>query len=459
MIWMLPIAALTLAVLILLLWPLLKKQSGADQRLGYDVAVYRDQMAEVDRDLERGILSPEQAETTKAEVQRRMLTAAEADQDQTAVDPRSLETGRRLRLVFALLILLLLPGGALYLYGLFGAPGLPSQPFAERQNSPQFRMEAMIEKLKAQLEATPDAKGYVMLASSLRQMGRLSDAIEAYRKAIALGATDAGTYSSLGEALAMSAQGGVGPDARAAFKQALSQDPKDPRARFYMGLSEVQIGKAAEGVAIWRDLLNDSPADAPWRPMVEQNIAKVAAEAKLDPNSIAPKAPSIDGAPVAANPAPAMPQAGGNAAQDQMILKMVEGLAAKMEKNPGDAEGWVKLSRSYRVLNQFDKAKAAAQKAIVLKPKDTDPLLTLADAQLGAATGDKLPADFLETMAKVLALDPNQNDALYYVGAGELEAGHADKTRVLWTKLIGLLPKDSADRPQLQKQLDELPKN
>jgi len=452
MIW-LTLAILTIAVLALLLVPLLRRQSGAAQRLGYDVAVYKDQLAEVDRDLDRGILTLEQAEGVRAEVQRRMLTAAEADKIGSSVTDKTLETGRRLRLVVAMLVLVLVPGGALYIYVALGAPGLPAQPFVERLNSPQFKMASMIEKLQAQLQQTPDPKGYTILAGSLRQMGRMEEAVEAYRQAIALGAGGAAIYSSLGETTAMASRGGVGPDARQAFLQALAQDPKDPRARFYLGLSKAQIGKPDEAIAIWRDLQNDTPPDAPWREMLEQQIAKQAAEAKLDPAQIAPKAPSLEGAAAVAA-APAVTQD-----QNEMIQRMVAGLAAKLQKNPQDVDGWIKLSRSYRVLNQFDKAKEAANKAIALKPGDSEPLMTLADAQLASASDDKLPADFLASMGKILALSPDNNDALYYVGAGEAQAGHAAQARALWTKLIAKLPADSPDRADLQKQLDELPKN
>jgi cytochrome c-type biogenesis protein CcmH len=452
MIW-LALAVLTIAVLVLLLVPLLRRQSGAAQRLSYDVAVYKDQLAEVDRDLDRGILTLEQAEGVRAEVQRRMLIAAEADKIGGTVTDKTLETGRRLRLVVAMLVLLLVPGGALYIYVALGAPDLPAQPFVERLNSPQFKMASMIEKLQAQLQQTPDPKGYTILAGSLRQMGRMEEAVEAYRQAIALGASGAAIYSSLGETTAMASRGGVGPDARQAFLQALAQDPKDPRARFYLGLSKAQIGKPDEAIAIWRDLQNDTPPDAPWREMLEQQIAKLAAEAKLDPAQIAPKAPSLEGAAAVAA-APAVTQD-----QNEMIQRMVAGLAAKLQQTPNDVDGWIKLSRSYRVLNQFDKAKEAANKAIALKPGDSEPLMTLADAQLASASDDKLPADFLASMGKILALSPDNNDALYYVGAGEAQAGHAAQARALWTKLIAKLPADSPDRADLQKQLDELPKN
>lgn len=454
MIW-LSLAALTLVVLLLLLVPLLRRQTAAAERLGYDVAIYRDQLAEVERDRERGLLSTEQAAAVTAEVQRRMLAAADSDglADPVITD-KKLETGRRLRLIAAMLVLVLVPGGAVTLYLQFGAPGLPAQPFAERQNSPQFKLTAMAEKLATELVRNPDPRGFTILAGTYRQLGRMDEAIGAYRKAIDLGAASAEIYASLGEVITMAAQGGVGPESRAAFLQALTLDPKNPPARFYLGLSKAQIGKADEAIAIWRDLQKDTPADAPWRSMLDQQIVSTAAEAKLDPAKIEPKAPSLDGAPAA----PVAPPASKLGGQDAMIRQMVAGLAAKLEKAPNDADGWVRLSRSYRVLGDLDKAKDAARKAIALKPKEVDPLLTLADAQLGAATGNLLPPDFLSTMGQVLALDPNNGDALYYLGAAEAQSGHAAKAREMWTKVLDQMPADSLDRADLVKQIEGLGK-
>jgi len=451
MIWLV-CAAFILIALGLILRPMLRRQSAADQRLGYDVAVYRDQLAEVERDQERGLLTAEQANAVKAEVQRRMLAAAEADQAEPATDAKALETGRWLRLTAAMLILLAVPGGSLALYALLGAPGLPAQPFSERQNSPEFRSAQVIETLEARLAESPDARGFALLAGAYRQVGRLDDAVAAYRKAIELGGGNPELYSSLGEVLALAQGGGVGPESRQAFLQALQLDRADPRARFYLGLSKAQIGKAAEAIAIWRDLEKDTPADAPWREMLQKQIAQAAEAAKLDANSIAPQPPSLDGAQA---PVTAMPKLAG---QDAMIRQMVAGLAAKLAQNPNDVDGWLRLSRSYRVLNEFEKAKDAARKAVALRPKEAAPLLALADVQLAAAQSDKLPDDVIATVRQALALEPDNMDALYYVGAAESQLGNAAKARELWGKLLAKLPEGSPERADLQKEIDSLGK-
>ncbi len=449
------IAALTLAVLLLLLAPLLRRQTAAPNRIGYDVAVYRDQLAELDRDMERGLVNAEQAAPARLEIQRRLLAAQAADEaDTPSTDARALQTGRWLRLIAAMVILAGVPIGTLLVYGRLGAPELPAQPFAERANSPEFKMAAMVEKLADNLKRNPDAHGYVLLGNAQKTMRRYDDAVESYRQAIQLGGGDSELLSTMGETIVLANGGGVMPEARQAFLQALKADPRDPRASFYLGLAKLQIGKPAEAIAVWRALEQNSPADAPWLPMVKGRIEAAAKEAKLDPATIAPQAPSTEGVPdlPAAQSTPQDQQA--------MILSMVAGLAAKMEKNPGDMAGWLRLSQAYRVLGQLDKATDAAKRAVALDAKSVDALEALGNAQLAGAKNDTdLPDDFIVTMRKLLTLDAKNGEALYYVGAVEARDGHPAKARELWGQLLAQLPASSPDRTDLQKQIDALPKN
>ncbi|HLN23511.1 MAG TPA: tetratricopeptide repeat protein, partial [Patescibacteria group bacterium] len=348
------------------------------------------------------------------------------------------------------------PGGALLFYAGLGAPGLPGQPYAERQNSQEFKMLTAIEKLAAELQQRPDPKGFTALGGAYRTLHRYEDASDAYRHAVQLGATDTETLAALGETDVMANGGGVVPEARQAFLQVLKANPGDPRARFYLGLAKAQIGKPAEALAIWRDLEKDSPADAPWLAMLKDHIAETAKQAKIDPATVTPQAPSTEGVAAAAPAAEASQPAEG---QDAMIRSMVAGLAAKMEKSPGDFDGWMRLARAYRVLGQLDKATDAAHHAIDLKPQDADAKLALADVQLAAAPNDQLPADFIATIREVLAIDPVNGDALYYMGAAEAQAGHTAQARDLWTKLLAQMPADASERADIVRQIDTLPKN
>jgi cytochrome c-type biogenesis protein CcmH len=481
-------AALTLGALALLLVPLLRRPAAVPARVDYDIVVYRDQLTEVDKDLERGMLTADQAAAARTEIHRRMLAAEDAELSGPAPDKLLLASSRRLRLITAVVIGVAVPAGALALYLDLGSPSLPGQPFAERQQSdPDFKMIALAERLAADLRAKPDADGYATLAETYTALHRYPEAVEAYRQAISMGMVDAEMISSMAEAIVMTNDGSVVPEARQAFQQALTLDKNEPRARFYLGLAEAQMGQYAAAVSIWRDLEQGSPEGAPWLPMLKEHIEQYAKQGGFDPTSIKPVPPapagtatakgpnphaapgtSTAGGPPAAAGASGMPSGDAAAAvmaqspeeRQQTIRAMVAGLAARLQNAPDDFEGWVRLSRSYRVLGDLDKARDAANHAVKLKPKAVEPKLALADIQLASAKdGGKLPGDFVATMREVLALDANNAEAMYYVGAAEAEAGRLGRARELWSKLLAAMPADAPERQKVAKQLEALPKN
>ncbi len=478
-------SAVTLVVLLLLVVPLLRRQTAAPARIAYDIVVYRDQLAEVERDLERGLLNGDQAEAARTEILRRMLAAEDAELEAPAPEYR-LGGGRSLRLTTALVILIGLPLGSFGLYGLLGAPWLPGQPFASRQADPNLKMAEMAANLAQDLVAKPDAEGFTTLAETYFTLRRYGEAAQAYKRAIGLGMIDAQMLASLGETLTLDNNGDVSPDARTAFLQALTLDRQEPRARFYLGLGKAQIGHFAEAVSIWRDLEKDSPGDAPWLGMLKEHIAEYAKQGGFDPASIKPIPPAPEGTKTAEGPSPhpdAAPPAakpadksqaagipGGDSAaaavlaktpeeRQQTVKSMVDALAVRLEQTPDDLDGWMRLAHSYQTLGDLEKARKAAERAVKLKPNAVEPKLGLAEIQLAAAKGDRLPGDFIETMKAVLTLDPTNDQAMYYVGAAEAQDGHADKARQIWSKLLDILPQDSPYRAELVKQLADLPKS
>ncbi|HXP97103.1 MAG TPA: c-type cytochrome biogenesis protein CcmI [Telmatospirillum sp.] len=477
-------SAVTAGVLLLLVVPLLRRQTAAPARIAYDIVVYRDQLAEVERDLDRGLLNADQAEAARTEILRRMLAAEDAELESPPVEFR-LGGGRQLRLATSLVILVGLPLGSFGLYGMLGAPMLPGQPFASRQADPNIKMTEMAARLAADLKSKPEADGFATLGETYFALRRYDEAADAFRQALGLGLIDAAMLSSLGETVVLANNGDVVPDAREAFQQALTLDRGEPRARFYLGLGKAQIGHFAEAVSIWRDLEKNSPADAPWLPMLKEHIAEYAKQGGFDPATIKPIPPAPEGAKTAEGPNPhgdattasanppvseqvAVP--GGERAaaavmaqspeqRAQTIKAMVDTLAARLKQNPDDLEGWLRLARSYRAMGELEEARKAAETAVKLKPKAIEPKLGLAEIQLAAAKSKQLPADFIETMKAVLVLDPTNDEAMYYVGAAEAQDGHVDKARQLWTKLLDILPQDSPHRAELVKQIADLPKS
>ena len=176
-------------------------------------------------------------------------------------------------------------------------------------------MAAATAQLEAQMKAHPeDPKGWAMLAGSEGQLGRYAEAAAAYGKSIALlqaahQPVPAILPSLQGESLTAAAEGQVTPAAKAAFEAALAIDPKDARARFYLALGESQAGHLDAALAQWVALESDSPADAPWRPMVAAEIEETAKKLGRDPAKLPGRKP--------APPAPRRRRRNGAAAPDE----------------------------------------------------------------------------------------------------------------------------------------------
>jgi len=366
MLWLV-LALILIAAIGILLWPLLIRRPGGTARIDYDLAVYRDQLTEIERDHARGLLDEAQLAAARIEIQRRMLAAE--DNGLFVVGDGEAAPRRHWRTAVALLLLLPVGGGALYLW--LGHPGLPGQPFASRQSDPAFEAQGMIAHIETEMRQAPSSRGYRMLGELYTKQDRYEEAAAAYRQAVKLGSADAETYSLLAEAEVMANDGSVVPPARADFLSALRLDHADPRARFYLGLAESEIGDYAKAVAIWRDLEKDSPADAPWLGMLREHITAFAKQGGFDPASIAPQPPSVPAGPTVESGVPtgAMADAiAGASPEDRqsMIRSMVAGLADKMEKDPGNLDGWMRLARAYKVLGEQDKAGAAKIRAAAL---------------------------------------------------------------------------------------------
>jgi cytochrome c-type biogenesis protein CcmH len=467
MLW-LPFALMTFGIIGILLFPLLKKTpSEAPHRVDYDIAVYRDQLAEIDQEIERGLLAETQADAARAEVQRRMLASEEADLKMSSKQAPGAKRFGRLPLI--VMIAVVLPLGAAILYSVLGSPNLPGEPYAWRQqNDPEFVLAAAGDKLAAMLQNNPSAAGYQHLSEIYFAARNYEQAVATIRHAISLGASDASTWSELGESIVMTNGGAVVPEAMQAFIHALSIDSHSERARFYIGLAEAQIGNLKQAVAIWRDLEKSSDPDAPWLSMLREHIAVFSKEGGFDPASVPPRPPSATNLNLAISAmtnaihaqagvnAPGATPSNGND-QDIMIRSMVAQLASRMEKTPDDVAGWQRLAHAYNVLGERNKAREAIDHAVRLKPGDIDVQLTLAEIQKAAAApGEDTPKDFIATMRTVLKLDPANPQALYYVGLAEQKSGHIINARTMWERALITVAADDPLKATIQGQLDSL---
>jgi cytochrome c-type biogenesis protein CcmH len=360
-----PLALMTAAAVFVVLWPLGRARLAPAS--GGDVAVYRDQMRELERDRSTGLIGRTEAEAARVEISRRLLAAADAQARAQSASPAP---WRRRFITVASLVAM--PFGAVALYLTLGFPGLPDQPLAARAVGPENRsVAALVAQVEDRLERNPqDGRGWEVLGPVYMRLGRFDDAVRARRNAVRLLGASATREGDLGEALVAAANGVVTAEAKAAFDRALALDGRDPRAKFFTGLAAQQDGKNAEAGAIWNDLLAHAPADAPWTNAVRQSLARLE---NAKPESGAPGPGAADVA-AAANMSPE--------ARVQMARGMVERLAERLAHDGSDLDGWVRLVRAYLVLGEHERARGAAADARRAFAGDADKLRHL-DAALG----------------------------------------------------------------------------
>ncbi|HET9718230.1 MAG TPA: c-type cytochrome biogenesis protein CcmI [Pseudolabrys sp.] len=344
------------------LWPLSKpKRSPA----GTDVEVYRDQLSEIERDQRNGLIAAPEAQAAKIEVSRRLIAAAEAAQGES--EGHSI-WGRRW---VALASVVVLPIGALVIYGILGSPQMADHFSSERTVAGDRSITTMVAQVEAHLASNPDdGRGWEVLAPVYMRLGRFDDAVTAWRNAIRVNGATGSREAQFGQALVAAAGGSVTQQAKTAFERAVALDKQNLMARFYLGLAADQEGRRADANAIWSDLIASAPPGAPWVQAVREAMARSAQTSRSSGSSprgstagetdSAPSiaAPSGSPAPTAADIAAASRMSEKD--RDEMIRGMVARLADRLKEDGQDVEGWQRLLRAYIVLGEREKAHAAA---------------------------------------------------------------------------------------------------
>ncbi len=452
------LALITAGALALLVPPLLRPRGEAAAREDYDLRVYRDQLLELDRDSERGLIGPEQQATARAEIERRVLGAAPPPETPPWTAPSTATA-------FALALALPIAAGVLYLW--LGNPGLEGQPFASReQPAPAtaalpggqegIDIAVMVERLARRLESqTDDLEGWLMLGRSYGVLERHDDAVAAYRHAARLSDGNPDVTAMLGEFQVLAAAGIVAPAAIETFESALARDPDQPAARFYLALARAQAGDTRSAIDGWIALVEDSPADAPWLPALRERIAEAAAALGIEVPEVAAAVKAPEALPD--GPTRAEMEAAGEMSPEEragLIRGMVAGLAERLEKQPDDPAGWMRLARSWRVLGENDRARDAFARAASLDPDNPALLRDHGMAIVAAApAGAPIPDQAVAVFRRLAELDGDNVAALWHLGRAEAENGNAAGARDLWQRLLALLPADSPDRASLDEAI------
>ena len=402
-------AILGAAVGLALAWPLIKRRGAPATRADYDLTVFRDQLAEIERDAAGGLLDAEAAEAARLEVQRRLLAA---DAERAATAPTADTSAPRPARVTAALVACGVPLAAAVFYLLHGSPFQPDQPYAGRdiaaeshrvagaggqaqtQSDPAQQaaeaaqrrdMEAAVARLEKKLEEAPDdIDGWLLLGRSYIALDRNDDAMAAYGKARALADGRPDVEVTYAEGLILAGGMKVVEPAAEIFRAVTEKSPFEPKSRYYLGLKKAQEGDTAGALQDWADLVAISEADAPWVPIVRNQIMRAAEELKIDPASVqmseAARELIASQPPVLRPDTPILPPDAGTAAEgpgavpgpsreqieaardmtpeerEGMIRGMVQRLADRMAENPDDLAGWQRLERAYRMMGETEKA-------------------------------------------------------------------------------------------------------
>lgn len=546
MLWLV-IGLIALGSLLALAWPLF---TAPKEHLSPDETDYlAAQLDDVDRERAIGVLSESEAETARLEAKRRLLAAGR---------PRS-EAGERrgggaIVRRAALIGVAAIPLAATALYLGIGAPDRTSTSAraAAAQASEERPVADLIAGLEDRLAANPDdVEGWMTLGESHAAFGRYDEAVDAFARASAIDPGSAFIHAAFAEALILAAGGAVTEEADAALAQALTLDPKEPRARFYQAQGLYQAGDKEGALGVMTALVNEAPDDAPWLAIAHNQLVSIAmetgkplrdaglseaAEARLKQQmerevAVAEAAPARsspgDAAALEAkvasgdahytewlqlaerhaaagdaakaadvlvrareryaaapfvlqeiartearleSDASAPPRPGPTAEQveaaqsmtpqDQqaMIEGMVSGLAARLEAEPDDPDGWMMLGRSYGVLGDLGKSADAFSHAAALKPDDIAVQLSYAQALLAEAEAANAPIDreTEKVLESVLERDADQTFALYYLGLAAQQRQDNTAAKRHWERLAALLPADSEDAKRIGELLQSL---
>lgn len=365
-------SVLTAAVVLALTRPLvaaarsgtrIAETGGADA----NVAVYRDQLAEIDADKARGLVSEAEAEAARIEVARRLIASAGPAEStgrahpNSDVEPPDSHPAERMFWAVAGSV----PAVALGLYLTFGSPGLPGLPFAQRlATAPTAAtgVDELIARVEARLRTNPtDGEGWDVIAPVYLRLERFHEAADAWRRALDLLGETPRRLSGYAESTVLANDGIVTEPARKAYERLLVLDPSRFDARFGIALAREQEGDIDTAEAMYHKLIEEAPVGAPWRQFVGERIDAIEArrggggkgqdDAQKGPRPGAAETAAISGLP--------------EDQRRQVILGMVESLAARLKANGRDADGWQRLIRSWSVLG--DKAKAEAVLGEALK--------------------------------------------------------------------------------------------
>lgn len=357
-------AGMAVAVALVLIAAMRRAPKPATRTADADLAVYKDQLAEIERDLTRGTIGPEEAARLRVEVGKRMI-----DADRARAAGETLSGTGPTGVLAALIMGLVVPGG-IALYWWLGAPGYPDMALVPRlealdagiaarpgQEAELARLgkprdAALDQRLGAELAAVTDLAALEEQFRTGFEAGELLIAIRVQERILALRGDQAtaNDHANLALALVAEAQGYVSPEAEAELRASLERDMTNELARYLVGEMFLQGERYDQAFRFWRPLAEGGTPGSPWVKSIRERIVEVAelAGIRYALTEAAGGGPSAEGMAAAG--------AMSEGERQQMIEGMVAQLSDRLATEGGSVEDWNKLIRSLSVLERKDEA-------------------------------------------------------------------------------------------------------
>ncbi|MDD2843909.1 MAG: c-type cytochrome biogenesis protein CcmI [Rhodoferax sp.] len=426
-------ALLTLVVVAWLVRPLLRKPTGqgvSSEKL--NAAIHRDQLHALEADLARGVINQQDFETTRDELQLRLLDDTESFEAKPKTKTAGFWTAKRTSVAVGLS----LPVLALGLYLQLGTPDAINPIAAANRNDHQ--MQEMVDKLAQRLKANPnDPKGWAMLARSYKAMERFAEAQQAFERAGDIVKTDPDLLVEHAELIAILAGNQLQGKPQQMIDEALRLNPEHPMGLMMSGLAAYQNADYQSAVTRWEKLLDMLPPDSPDAQQMQANIEDARAKGGLAASE--------------GNKLPPIPAGAAAGMTADKVNDMVDRLAARLKDNPDDLAGWARLARAYKVQNRLDEAIAAYAKTGKLLDTDPDLLTQYADAL--ATRNKSLQGQPGELVNKALAIAPKHPMALMMAGQAAYQSGNYAGAIGHWKTVLSILPVNSPDTELIKAEI------
>lgn len=261
------------------------RSDAGDENEEANVEVYRDQISELETDLQNGIISPEQYQQDRDEIERRLLTdvATVSKERPKQVTARPAARG----LVYA--IALAVPVIALVFYLRIGTPAAitgmtvsPVRPPAAnaQQNAPrsQADIEGNVAALAKRMEQNPgDTAGWTMLGRSYLSLGQYKEAANAYEKVTALKPNDADALADYAFAMGMANEKSLLGRPAELIRRVLEIDPENPKGLELAGSAAYEAKNYKDAIVYWQRLLDKTPKDSELAQALTERIEQAKA--------------------------------------------------------------------------------------------------------------------------------------------------------------------------------------